>query len=243
MGLFKKSFLQSGLLTGMTDIHCHIMPDIDDGIKTYSDAVRAMQWLHENGVERLYLTPHIMSEFHRNHPDYLREKFEAFKTRLSEDAIPGIPALKLAGEYMLESTFESQKEEGLLTYANNHVLVETSYVSPPIGLLRMLNELTAEGYTPLLAHPERYVYMDMDDYDLLYRQHIKFQLNYLSLTEAYGRTAKEKAIKLLKRGYYTHVGSDFHRLSRHQKDYQAQKLSNNLIQSLRPLFDNNELLW
>lgn len=244
MGLFKKSFLKSGLLTGMTDIHCHILPGVDDGMKSWDEAVSALQWLHANGVARLYLTPHVMSDFPKNRPPGLRENFDDFTKRLHDDAITDIPELKLAGEYMLESAFEAQKEEGLLTYANRHVLVETSYMSPPVGLLRLLDALTADGYTPILAHPERYIYMDMDDYDLLHQKHhIKFQLNYLSLVEAYGRHAKEKAIELLKRGRYTYAASDFHRLPRHQKSYQAKKLTKTQLKSLHPLFENNQTLW
>lgn len=240
---FKKSFLKSGLLAGMTDIHSHILPDVDDGMKSYNEAVKSLRWLKENGVRQLYLTPHIMSDFSKNHPDYLTGQFQAFTERLKNDGEEEIPALKLAGEYMLEVAFIKQRNEGLLTFADRHVLVETSYMSPPMGFIRYLEDLTDDGYTPVLAHPERYIYMDEADYKTLYERQVAFQLNYLSVTGAYGRRAKEKAFALLNKGFYTYVGSDFHRLVRHEKDYQTRFLTQKQINTLHTLFDNNKQLW
>ena len=240
---FKKSFIGSGLLHNMTDIHSHILWGVDDGVKTYTEAVTSLRWLKGNGISRTYLTPHIMSDFSKNTSEYLSEAFSIFVKRLEDDGIGDIPELRLGAEYMLELAFEKHKKEGLLTYANNNVLVETSYMTPPMGFVSILEKLMEDGYSPVLAHPERYIYMDMKDYEYFIAEGIKFQLNLLSMTGAYGKHAKEKATKLLNEGHYKYVGSDFHRLSRHESDYMAKSLTKKQVATLSGLFENNYELW
>jgi tyrosine-protein phosphatase YwqE len=77
------------------------------------------------------------------------------------------------------------------------------------GILRRIQR---EGLRPLLAHPERYVYMGMNDYRRLHENGIDMQLNLMSLTGHYGPDARAKALRLLKEGFYSRVGTDLHRL-------------------------------
>ncbi len=239
----KKSYLKSGLLYGMTDIHSHILPGVDDGIKTYEKSVKTLHWLKEKGIRRMYLTPHVMSDLQKNTRIYLTEQFDAFIKRLEEDKVEDIPVLKLGAEYMLEAAFEKHREEGLITYADRHVLVETSYMLPPAGFTRILEKLMEDGYSPILAHPERYNYMDEHDYKYLKSQGVLFQLNYLSLTGTYGQYAKEKGAQLLKNGYYDYAGSDFHHLKHHKNSFTAKTLTRKQQLAIRELFENNNRLW
>jgi len=243
VSFFKQSFSTSGLFGGSTDIHCHLLPGVDDGAKDYREAVSSLRWLKKTGIERLYLTPHVMSDFPGNTSEYLTEKFEQFIKRLENEEITDIPALKLGAEYMLEATFSLRKEDSLLMYAGRHVLTETSYLTPPLGLKDLLEGLVAKGNTPVLAHPERYLYMDWDDYLSLKTQNIKFQLNYLSLTGVYGTYAKKTASQLLKQGLYDFAGSDMHHLGWHRNNTRLKKLTKKQITQLRLLFENNEQLW
>ena len=227
----------------MTDIHSHILFNIDDGIRKYEDAVTSLRWLKQNGINFMYLTPHIMSEFPNNTSKYLSKAFNSFIKRLENDGIDNIPELKIGAEYMLEPTFERHKDEGLITFADHHVLVETSYMTPPMGFIQMLEKLMEDGYSPILAHPERYNYMDNDDYKLLKKTGVKFQLNFLSLTGSYGRIAKEKAAQLLKDNQYSYTGSDFHDLSRHNNSFFVKSLTKKQIENLRLVIENNNSLW
>ena len=93
----------------------------------------------------------------------------------------------------------------------NHLLVETSYFNPPMDLHGMLERIKQKGYYPVLAHPERYVYMDEKDYRGLISQGIRLQLNLLSLVGMYGDEARKKSRWLLKNGYYTLAATDLHR--------------------------------
>ena len=240
---FKFSILDAGLLSGSSDIHCHLLPGVDDGICDYSKAVAALRWLKGIGINHLYLTPHVMSDYPNNSPGYLTEQFDRFTKKMENGGIIDIPALKLGAEYMLEGTFNIPNNESLLTYAGRHVLVETSYLTTPLGFIILLNGLKNGGYLPVLAHPERYSYMVMSDYESLKNQNIKFQLNYLSLVGVYGTHVKEKAAQLLKEGLYDYAGSDMHHLTWHQKNLQLQKLKKKQITQLHYLFQNNQQLW
>ncbi|MDR1814781.1 MAG: hypothetical protein LBR18_08060 [Tannerella sp.] len=245
MGIFfsKKSYISSGLFNGFTDIHAHILPYVDDGEQSRSDSINSLRWLYNNGVERLFLTPHVMSDFQDNTKQYLCEQFNSLTTALACDNITDIPVLRLCAEYMLEPDFIKHLESGLLTYDKVHTLVETSYLTPPVGLYNILEKILEEGYCPVLAHPERYVYMDSNDYASLKNAGIKFQLNILSLTGSYGASAVHKADVLLKNGYYDFAGSDFHNLRRHRRDFMRKDLNKSRIKELSVLFENNNKLW
>ena len=92
----------------------------------------------------------------------------------------------------------------------NHLLVETSYFNPPMRLHETLRQIKAIGYHPLLAHPERYMYMDEEEYIRLHQEGVKFQLNLPSICGGYGNTVKKRAQWLLKKGFYDVIGSDTH---------------------------------
>ena len=93
---------------------------------------------------------------------------------------------------------------------HNHLLVETSYYNPPMRLHETLRQIKSLGYHPLLAHPERYMYMDKEEYIRLHQEGVKFQLNLPSICGGYGNTVKKRALWLLKEGLYDAIGSDTH---------------------------------
>jgi tyrosine-protein phosphatase YwqE len=123
--------------------------------------------------------------------------------------------LHLAAENMLDNLFEKRLEEGdLLPLGDrgDHLLVETSYFNPPMGFYDILERIKTKGYHPVLAHPERYVYMGTAEYPKLKEMGVKFQLNLPSVAGMYGRSVQKKAEKLLKTHSYDLVGTDIHRV-------------------------------
>ena len=93
----------------------------------------------------------------------------------------------------------------------NHLLVETSYFNPPLDLEGTLCRIRSRGYYPLLAHPERYVYMSRKDYRRLHEARVRFQLDLFTLAGMYGKRAMECAGWLLEQGFYDAAGTDIHR--------------------------------
>ena len=150
--------------------------------------------------------------------------------------------LKLAAEYMLDTHFEKHLLEGLLGYAGNKVLLETSYMAPPCDFLELLYKVQTQGYQVILAHPERYIYMHEAYYNRLMDLGVQFQLNLLSLSGYYGRCAQDMALNLLNRQAFNNVGLDLHHLGVHSwlKDL---KLFTKHIDLIKGLYAGNATLW
>lgn len=203
----KRTIAQSNLLADGTDHHSHILPGVDDGIATIDEALQVLQALAATGIKEVWLTPHIMEDY-PNTPAALQERFATL-----QGSYTGPITLHLAAEYMIDNQFHELLENGnLLPIGNtgNHLLVETSYFTPPMQLNETLQRIKSKGYHPLLAHPERYMYMDNSQYRTLHESGVKMQLNILSLAGAYGRAVQKKAAWLLKNNMYTAAGSDLH---------------------------------
>lgn len=221
---FRKSISlkDSGIFEGFTDWHSHILPDVDDGVQTMEEALEILRLYEELGVKTVWLTPHIMEDM-PNPTTHLWERFAELQAAYS-----GPIKLRLAAENMLDNLFEERlAKNDLLPLGENgdHLLVETSYFSPPMGLSNILLRIKAKGYHPILAHPERYVYMGESDYQQLKDMGVKFQLNLFSLIGAYSTGVKKKSEWLMKNGFYDSAGSDTHGLSVLKSRIYKQKIS------------------
>lgn len=211
-GLFSRkiTLAESGLLNGMTDFHSHLLPGVDDGVKEKAEALNILNAMERQGMRKVWITPHVMEDISNETVD-LHTRFEQLKTSYA-----GAIQLGLAAEYMLDNLFEERLEaDDLLSIyekGKRYLLVETSCFSPPMNLLSTLKRIRVKGYYPLLAHPERYHYMDMPDYRALKEEGVTFQLNLPSLVGMYGKQIQKKAVTLLKTGMYDLVGNDIHSL-------------------------------
>ena len=201
MWLFHKTTVlsRSGLLKGMVDCHSHLLPGVDDGVQSMEESLQILREMEQQGIRRVWLTPHIMEDI-PNETLALQRKFWELLQQYR-----GAVELKLAAEYMLDNLFEERLEKEdllLLEEGKRFLLVETSYFNPPMDLLSVLQRIQKKGYYPLLAHPERYEYMQKEDYNTLKEEHISFQLNLPSLAGMYGKHVQKKAEDLLKAGMY-----------------------------------------
>lgn len=205
----RQTLEESGFFRGFTDWHCHILPGVDDGVQTMDEALQILAEYERLGVKEVWLTPHIMEDI-PNTTEKLRERFAELKA-----SYQGSVMLHLASENMLDNLFEERLEKNdLLPIGKDgkHLLVETSYFNPPMGLNNILLRIKAKGYYPILAHPERYLYMNENDYQRLKSMNIQFQLNLLSLWEGYGKAVQKRAESLQKQGMYNFTGTDLHNI-------------------------------
>ncbi|WP_018109341.1 tyrosine-protein phosphatase [Bacteroides propionicifaciens] len=238
-GLFKEKLLSSGLLNEAVDIHCHVLPGVDDGVRALNSALEALEVYKKLGFSQLVCTPHIMSDYPLNEPNYLGVEFAQLE--VSAKAI-GIK-LQLAAEYMLDSDFLNHLEAGpLLTYDGKHVLIENSYLSASPEMANQIYRLKLAGYSPILAHPERYTFIDEKGYEKLSNEGMLFQLNLLSLIGVYGSQAQKKAEYLLSKGYYNFVGTDTHRAKWLRRGVEMFEVKKVVLKQLAPLWDNNRRL-
>lgn len=207
----KKSVLTDLLAEGHTDIHSHILPGIDDGAKSVDDSMTLLKSLHARGMRRFVATPHVMSGVYDNSPaDILAALY-----KVQAAAAAQLPDIEIfaAAEYMLDSQFpELLSQRQLLPIKDNLVLVEMSYLNPPLQLHQLIFDIQVAGYVPILAHPERYTFYhrSADELRKLKRNGCLFQMNLLSSVGYYGAPVAELASKLLKEGLIDFVGSDVH---------------------------------
>ena len=237
LGLFnrRRSLLESGLLKGAVDQHSHILYGLDDGVKTQEDSLAILRFLEEQGVSEVWFTPHVMEDV-PNTTEGIRARFEEL-----ESVYRGGLRFHLAAEYMIDTLFEERlAARDLLTHGNDTVLVETSAVAPPINLWEVLETMRKAGYRPLIAHPERYRYMDKADYKRLHDMGCVLQMNLPSIVGFYGESARERALDLLDKGWYAMVGSDCHRYRAIQAQYAARELKKDTLRKLVPLMGGPE---
>ena len=234
-GRRRMSFLSSGILRNAVDSHSHVLPGVDDGVATLQEALAVLDYEATLGVTRLWCTPHVMEDT-PNDEEFLRERFNALNA-----AYGGPVRLSLAAEYMIDTVFEERLHEGrLLEMDDSTVLVETSSLTPPVGLHEMLRDMCSAGYRPLLAHPERYRYLSEAGYERLRADGVHFQLNLPSMTGFYGETVMRKAQWLLRHGFYSKAGSDCYRLHVMSGQFERKVLSVETADALVRLLHGSE---
>ncbi len=243
VSFFKKSVpLIKHIPKNFVDIHSHLLPNVDDGSKSFKESLLLLQKIHSFGVNNLVLTPHIMEGVWENSRTDLIERFNQLKEYLKEHNFTEIN-LHLGAEYMLDGNFNKLlKSEPLLTIKDNFILVEMSYLSAPVNLYETIFDIQIANYKPILAHPERYNFLhtNFNEYKKLKDAGCLFQLNLLSLTNYYGKEVKKVSIKLLKENLIDFVGSDTHH-ERHLNSFEKIDVKN-FQDLLLPILKNNSTL-
>lgn len=228
------------LFNNFTDIHNHILPGIDDGARDINDSLALVSQLNELGIKHFICTPHTMGDYYPNTPETINEAAVLLKKELAEISNPS--KIHTSSEYMLDEQFHDHLEsKALLPFNDNFLLVEISYLQPPINLEELLFSLTHAGYTPILAHPERYSYYHKkpDYYKELKRLGCVFQLNALSLSNYYGQSVKKTALYLLENNQYDFIGTDTHS-KRHVKYLRQINFKKKYLNSIERLVYNTQ---
>jgi tyrosine-protein phosphatase YwqE len=223
----KKPFLRDLIPSNYVDIHSHLLPKIDDGAISIEDTAKLVKGLEEIGFKKFITTPHIMGEVWKNTSSAIQNNEQNTISELSSLHLNG--RFKAAAEYMIDEEFRTLfQTEALLTLKKNYVLVEMSYLRPPIQLYDILFELQVAGYIPVLAHPERYNFFhnSLLDYRKLKDVGCLFQLNLLSTVGYYGENVAKTSDILIENGLIDFVGSDVHH-TRHLEYLQKRIVLNN----------------
>ncbi|MBC7451172.1 MAG: capsular biosynthesis protein [Cytophagales bacterium] len=194
------------------DMHSHLLPGIDDGSKTMEESIELIRTFSELGYRKLITTPHIMGDFFKNSKENILPLLEEVRAQIKLHNIP--IELEAAAEYYLDEWFieKLEKNEPLLTFGDNYVLFETSYINESTQLHQTIFLMRSAGYIPVLAHPERYVYLydSFDEFKKIFEMDVLFQLNLNSLSGYYSKSAKIFSEKLIDQNMVHFVGSDCH---------------------------------
>jgi len=195
-----------------TDLHSHLIPGIDDGVKSVEESVEMIKGLHDLGFHKIITTPHINGDFYPNTPEIILEQFQQVKQALKKAKLNIF--FQVAAEYKVDDFFMELLDENapLLTLPGNYLLIEFSFLGPPPQIFETIFRLQAKGYKIIIAHPERYLYYE-EELSIFkkFKQHqCLLQLNLLSLTGHYGSGPKKIAKYLVKENLIRLAGTDLH---------------------------------
>ncbi len=197
--------------TPTVDLHSHLIPGIDDGSGSMEESLTLLRHMERLGYEKIITTPHVMVDIYRNTSAGIKEGLVALQAAARSEGIK--ITIEAGAEYYLDEGFYSHLESGeVMAIQGTYVLFETSHIAKPLQLEEMIFEIASQGYTPLLAHPERYRYIQdpQQEYGRLKELGVLFQIDLNSLGGYYGKSAKKRVEFLSREGMVDFVGSDLH---------------------------------
>lgn len=224
---------------GYVDIHSHLLPGIDDGVKTIYQSAYILEQFEKLGIQKIITTPHVLKDIWPNSSETILKNLKELKTVLKPLGISKIE-LQASAEYMMDDLFFKRlKNNDILPLHQDYILVEMSTFSPPINLKEIVFEIKLAGYTPILAHPERYSFYqnNLKKFNELKNLGFLFQLNLLSLSGYYGKEVKSFSKKLIDSNYIDFTGTDVHNY--HQLEILEKGFNNKIAKKITPIMKNN----
>ena len=230
------------VITKMKDIHCHILNGIDDGSKTIEESIKILREACNNGITDIVLTPHYIknSSYSCNN----KEKNKLLNILKEEASNNNIDInLYLGNEIMIDKDIIELIKKGEASTINDtkYVLIEFPMHSLNNNIEDILFLMIRNGYVPIIAHPERYSYVqkNIELVDNYIELGAVLQGNYQSLFGMYGKDAKKTLIKLLKDNKISLLASDIHHDS---MDYRIEKTKKKLKRVIKSEEIINDLL-
>lgn len=221
---------------GFVDIHSHILPGIDDGAKNIEESLLLISEMKKMGFSKIIGTSHTYPGLYNNTNESIKNSFNKLVKNMNVENIN----IDFGSEYMIdESLIIKSRNKDFLCIKDNYVLLEMNFISEPIGLYEIIYEICINGYIPVIAHPERYLYIEnkFSIIEKLKNMGCKFQLNLLSTVGSYGIQVTKFSDKLLNMNYIDFVGSDIHN-TKHIKMFE-DKIKISEIGKLEEIMKNN----
>jgi protein-tyrosine phosphatase len=208
----------------MIDIHSHILPGLDDGAKNMEETLLIISQLHKAGFHTIIATPHVMEGKEYISPSDILEAVAEVQKQVSEAGIP-VKILPGAENHIFPDMGKWASEGKLLTIGNmgKYILIELPMTDIPHYTEQVIFELQIYGFTPVLAHPERYLAL-LGKPELILewaRKGVIFQLNLRSINGRYGPQCQKIAELMLKNNLVHFIGSDAHTVTASNSAYEA----------------------
>lgn len=195
----------------MIDIHTHILPFVDDGSGDMETSIELLKQEISIGVTDVFLTPHYIKSrnYMSSHEENIKV-FESFKSEVEKRKLP--IRLHLGNEiyYNFDSIDRLRNQTIIPMGQSKMVLIEFS-PDEEEDFGEAIHNMTALGFTPIIAHIERYQYIkDFNDYKIIKKMGAKIQVNAASVVGARGPALKKISLKLIKSGLVDFIASDMH---------------------------------
>ncbi|MEX0288359.1 MAG: tyrosine-protein phosphatase [Flavobacteriaceae bacterium] len=236
--IFGKKLFLIDYLENFIDIHNHILPGIDDGAKTPKDSMDLIQGFAQFGVSNFIATPHIMHNYYPNTPQSINQALSLVRNELLMANMKDV-AIAASAEHMIDDNYETiLHHDDVMPMRSDYLLVEMSYLQPPLNFDTAIIKTVSKRYYPILAHPERYNFLHFKTkkYGKYKEQGILFQMNLLSLGDFYGKEVPKIAHKLLDEGLIDFVASDVHNLNQ-LNSLKNQTVSKKVVRKLLPIIN------
>ena len=195
----------------MIDFHSHIVFDVDDGSKSIEDSIKMIKQAKSAGFKAIIATPHYMEDYYECNYQEIEEKINKIEQAIKSEGI----VIYHGNEIYTTTNMKEILESGIATTINGskYVLFELPMNEKPMNMLEVIYQIKESGRVPIIAHPERYSYVQKDPNILidLIEEGVLFQANFGSIIGQYGDTAKKTVKQLLKNNFIHFLGSDIHR--------------------------------
>lgn len=227
-----------------TDIHCHVIPGVDDGSPDVDTSLKLIERMQAWGINRIMASPHVTKDTFEN----TRATLDTAMSQLQEALDRSGNAVKLShhAEYRLDDFSMSFFNSGdVMTMPGDYIMIENPFVAEAWFIDQCIFDLQVKGLIPVLAHPERYSYYfkNRGRYRQLHAAGAKFQVNLLSLAGAYGKEQRDVAEMLIADNLVDFIGTDLHNM-RHADiidEYLKTKQAHNHADLLRGKLINDRL--
>ncbi|MDO4322036.1 MAG: hypothetical protein Q4C61_05870 [Lachnospiraceae bacterium] len=198
-------------MTGLCDIHCHILPGVDDGAGTMEEALSVMREAARQQIKEIIVTPHFHPGRYKVYADQVYDSVVELRRQCR---IQGIDVMLYPGQecyYYTELADALDRREILTLAGSRYVLTEFDPDCPYSYLRSGLRDLQSHGYFPILAHFERYSCLREQEHLLQIReQGILLQMNFDMLLQKDSLFRKNPWRQMVKDGLVDYLGSDCH---------------------------------
>jgi len=196
-----------------TDLHSHLLPGLDDGVESFDESIEIITAFSQMGYKKIITTPHIMHDFYNNSAEGITDKLKELRSIVNDEGLD--IKIDAAAEYYLDEHLLSNIEDPshqFLTLGQNYLLFETSFMNKPFYLNDFIFKAKSRGFNPILAHPERYAYLQNDHelIDDLILRGVYMQVNINSISGYYSKQVKKMAERMIDQKKVHLLGSDCH---------------------------------
>ena len=192
-------------------MHSHLLPGIDDGVNSFEESLAVIRILNSLGVDRFTVTPHIAVPGMHNTVDTILPLLEQLRSLLAAEGLD--VTVDAAAEYRVIEGMIPLLDAPLMAAPDRTLLIEHNFMAPAPCFDQVLDRVQADGYFPVLAHPERYPFFQHDApvrCRALRDRDCRVQVNLLSFAGTYGSGPEKNALRLLRSGQLDFVASDAH---------------------------------
>ncbi len=197
----------------MIDLHSHILAGVDDGAATIEESLKILKDMEAKAVKKVAATSHYPLYNQKNYKKFILEKLNLLKKKAKAAKID--LEIISGSEILIDRKIPELLFNNKLLTINetDYILLETHFNSAPDYFSDLIHDLKVMGYQIIIAHPERYAYIQNDFfklYEWVEEYELKLMLNSSSFLGKHGAKTKDTAEKILKLGLCQLIASDTH---------------------------------